>query len=214
MLRRHFLEFAPLSIATAFLKMRHPEELFVTLKPLDAEESSSTSQALQNAVEFGNRFVLCQSPYGSVDPIVCPYRSPGRLSTGIQGLGPGVRALYKLYQVTNELAYKKAADRYASYVMGIVVPPPTPYSNKFVVDGHSYTSLSAAWMYGKALSPCFEWFHLMNPQEGAFDQKAYAMYEWLQRHRRTDSYFGVGYPAGKYPDALFSCDLGEVGTGL
>jgi len=203
MLRRHFIEAGSLwSVATALLKTQH------------AEESRATSPALQSAVEFGNRFVLWQSPYGSVDPVVCPYRTPGRLSTGIQGLGPGVRALYKLYQATNESIYKAAADRYASYVINIVVDPPTPYSNKFVVDGQAHTSLSAAWMYGKALAPCFEWFTSMNPQEGAYDQKAYAMYRWLQRHRRPDSYFGVGYPAGKYPDAQFSCDLGEVGTGL
>src|SRR5262249_50795164 len=44
--------------------------------------------------------------------------------------------------------------------------------------------------------------------------KAYAIYRWLQKHRRPDSYFGVGYPLGKFPDAQNSCDLGEVGNGL
>lgn len=202
MLRRNFLALGS-SLSVAAL-----------LKSQGLPEPASTSGALRNAIDFGNRFVLWQSTYGSVDPVVCPYRTPGRMSTGIQGIGPGVRALYKLYQATNEPMYKAAADRYASYVINIVVDPPTPYSNKFVVDGHSYSRLSEAWMYGKAFSPCFEWFVLMNPNEGAYDQKAYSMHRWLQRHRRSDSYFGVGYPAGKYPDAQFSCDLGEVGTGL
>lgn len=213
MLRRHFIKTASLSMGT-FLKAKSAQGLSTVSYAAQVDESSGSPEMLRSAIAIGDHFVSWQSPYGSVDPSVCPYRTAGRLSSGIQGLGPGVRALYKLYVKTKKVAYKAAADRYASYVMGIVVDPPTPYSNKFIENEHPYTSLSAAWMYGKALSPCFEWFVRMNPQEGAYDQKAYAMYRWLQLHRRMDSYFGVGYPAGKYPDAQFSCDLGEVGTGL
>lgn len=36
----------------------------------------------------------------------------------------------------------------------------------------------------------------------------------MQKHRRDEGYFGVGCPIGKNPDAQFSCDLGEVGSGL
>jgi hypothetical protein len=203
MQRRHFLKTAAIiSGAASHLRAQRPST------------PGNMSQALRNAIEFGNRFVLWQSPYGSVDPVICPYRSPGRASTGIQGIGPPVRALYRLYQATGEATYKAAADRYATYLMNTVYDPPTPLSNIVTIDGQARHSLSSAWMYGKALSPCFEWFSLLNPNEGAYELKAYALYRWLQRHRRPDSYFGVGYPTGKYPDAQFSCDLGEVGTGL
>ncbi|MBV9265657.1 MAG: hypothetical protein JO061_05760, partial [Acidobacteriaceae bacterium] len=175
---------------------------------------ANSPNALTNAVQLGNQIVLYQSPYGSIDPVIGPYRSPGRASTGIQGVGPPVRALYRLHQAIGEPVYKTAADRFATYLMNTIYDPPTPYSSIMTIDGHSRHSLSAAWMYGKALSPCFEWFSLMNPNEGAYELKAYALHRWLQRHRRADSYFGVGYPTGKYPDAQFSCDLGEVGTGL
>jgi len=40
------------------------------------------------------------------------------------------------------------------------------------------------------------------------------LHRWLQRHRREDSYFGVGYTFGDFEDSQFSCDLGEVGMGL
>jgi hypothetical protein len=201
--RRKFLNAAALATATT-----------TEIVAQESKTDSPVSQSLRNAVEFGNRFVLWQSPYGSVDPVICPYRSPGRHATGIQALGPPVRALYRLFQATGKTKYKAAADRYATYLMNTLHDPPTPYSSRVTINGQSISSLSAAWEYGKAFSPCFEWFSRMNPNEGAYDQKAYAMYEWLQRHRRPDSYFGVGYPAGKYPDAQFSCDLGEVGTGL
>lgn len=177
-------------------------------------KARSMSPALRNAVEFGNRFVLWQSPYGSIDPVVSPYRSADRYSTGIQGIGPPVRALYRLYQATGERVYKAAADRYATYLMNTLHDPFDPTTSYVVLDGVRRHGSSSAWMYGKALSPCFEWFSLMNPDEGAFDVKAYSIYRWLQKHRRPDSYFGVGYPTGKFPDAQFSCDLGEVGTGL
>ena len=141
--------------------------------------SGPIPQSLRNAVEFGNRFVLWQSPYGSVDPVVCSYRSPGRDATGIQAIGPPVRALYRLFQATGEAQYKAAADRYATYLMNTLHDPPNPYGSRVEINGHSVHSLSAAWMYGKALSPCFEWFSVMNPREGAYDQKAYWMYKWL-----------------------------------
>jgi hypothetical protein len=176
--------------------------------------AAASPQNVRNAVEFGNRFVLWQSAYGGADPVKCPYRTPGETATQIQGLGPPTRALYKLYQATGAGLYKEAADRYATFLMNTVRDPETPYTNRFTVGGRSRHALSSAWMYGKALSPCFEWFSLTNPDEDAFQQKGYALYRWLQGHRREDSYFGVGYPTGKYPDAQFSCDLGEVGTGL
>ena len=50
--------------------------------------------------------------------------------------------------------------------------------------------------------------------EDLLNLKAEFIYRWVQRHRRDDSYFGVGYANGKYEDAQFSCDLGEVGMGL
>jgi hypothetical protein len=130
--------------------------------------------------------------------------------------GPVVRALARLYRHTGVEEYKDSAGRYATYLMNCVYDPLTPYQNTIMLDGNRRTLMSSAWMYGKALSPAYEYFRLLNPDEDAYDLKAYATYRWLQRHRRPDSYFGVGYPWSRdtTQDAQFSCDLGEVGDGL
>ncbi len=47
-------------------------------------------------------------------------------------------------------------------------------------------------MYGKALSPCYEYFVRHNPKETAFELKAHALYRWLGRHRRETSPPGAG----------------------
>jgi hypothetical protein len=124
------------------------------------------------------------------------------------------RALYRLYDATGVSDYKVAADRYAVFLMNTLNSPYEPYTSKIMLDGKQRNLFSSSWMYGKALSPCYEWFCLHNPREDAFELKALAIHGWLQKHRRPDSYFGVGYPQGKIPDAQFSCDLGEVGSGL
>lgn len=184
--------------------------------------SAGTSQEtgqfewLLNATHLGNRFVAWQAPYGATDIQNCPYRSPPGtpIISVIQGIAPQVRALYQLYEETGAEKYKYAADRYATFVLSTLHDPPTPLSNKITIKGKSRHTNSSAWVFGKSLSPCYEWFVKHNPQEYLLELKAYALYRWLQRHRREDSYFGVGYPNGDYEDAQFSCDLGEVGTGL
>jgi hypothetical protein len=160
--------------------------------------------------------VAWQSPYGSTDLKKCPYRSPVGTPTIaiVQGIGPQVRALYQLFKATGDEKYKIAADRYAVFVLSTLHDPPTPLTNRATIDGKLVHMNSSAWVYGKSLSPCYEWFVANNPQEDLLNLKARAIYRWLQRHRRDDSYFGVGYPTGEYKDAQFSCDLGEVGTGL
>jgi hypothetical protein len=126
-----------------------------------------------------------------------------------------VRALYRLYRTTKDPKYKQAADRYALFLINALHDPPTPFSNTLAIDGVRRTSLSSSWMYGKALAPCYEEFCKHNPKEDFLERKAIALYRWLQRHRRDDSYFGVGYPApNQAPDCQTSCDLGEVGYGL
>jgi hypothetical protein len=165
---------------------------------------------------LGDRFVAWQSPYGATDLKKCPYRSPRGTATiaVVQGIGPQVRALYQLHKATGAEKYKHAADRYAVFVLSTVHDPPTPLLNQTVIGGKSVHTNSSAWVYGKSLSPCYEWFVANNPGEDLLNLKADSIYRWLQRHRRDDSYFGVGYPNGKYEDAQFSCDLGEVGMGL
>ena len=174
------------------------------------------TRSLSNAKWLGDRFVAWQSPYGSTDLQTCPHRSPPGTATiaVVQGIGPQVRALYQLYERTGDKRYKHAADRYAVFVLATLHDPPTPVTNKIEIGGAVRDTNSSVWVYGKALSPCYEWFVKHNPEEDLLTLKAYSVYRWLQKHRRDDSYFGVGYPNGEYEDAQFSCDLGEVGTGL
>lgn len=179
-------------------------------------EVEGESEALRNATMLGDRLVDWQSPYGATDPKKCPHRSPAGTATiaVVQGIGPQVRALYELYKATDSEKYKHAADRYAVFVMSTIHDPPTPLSNMIIIGGKSLNSNSSAWVYGKSLSPCYEWFVANNPGEDLLNLKAHAIYRWLGRHRRDDSYFGVGYAIGEFEDAQFSCDLGEVGSGL
>jgi len=210
LLRREFLKTAAATgvIASAATKLAAAQA---------AETGSkSTPDALANAKMLGARMVKWQSPYGSTDLEKCPHRSPVGSSTigVVQGIGPQVRALYRLYQATGNEQYKTAADRYAIFVLSTLHDPPTPLTNMIEIGAKRVHTNSSAWVYGKSLSPCYEWFTANNPSEDLLNLKAYAIYRWLQRHRRDDSYFGVGYGIPEYQDAQFSCDLGEVGTGL
>ncbi|MBV9082908.1 MAG: hypothetical protein JOZ62_09545 [Acidobacteriaceae bacterium] len=201
-----------LPAASAFLRQTPSGSRLPRQRP-----GSSAQPFLRNAAELGDKFVLWQSSYGGTDLVKCPYRTPGPFNAyHLHPCGPVSRALYLLHRETGVEAYKSAADRYATYLMNCIHDPVTPYRNTTTLDGKERTLLSSAWMYGKALSPPFEYFRLANPKEDAYDLKAYAIYRWLQRHRRPDSYFGVGYPWGRNSgqDAQFSCDLGEVGEGL
>jgi hypothetical protein len=181
------------------------------------EPGSPTKASLRNAILLGDRFVLWQSSYGSTDLVKCPYRTPGQFNAyNLHPCGPATRALYRLYRYTGVEDYKAAADRYATYLMNCIYDPIKPYRNTTMLNGKERTLLSSAWMYGKALSPCYECFSVSNPNEDAYELKAYAIYRWLQEHRRSDSYYGVGYPWSHTvkQDAQFSCDLGELGDGL
>jgi len=157
-----------------------------SLKPL--------SEPLLNAIELGNRFVLLLTPYGTLDPAKCAYRTPGKFASyHLHFLGPVSRALYRLYGETKEEEYRASANRCATFLMNTLHDPVTPYASRAEIGGQLRGMLSSAWHYGKALSPCYEWFCRNNPNEDAYELKALAIYRWLQRHRREDSYFGVGY---------------------
>lgn len=211
--RRSFLKAAGLASGTALVPLHRA----AAAPARTGVQAGDVTQKpwLRGAVALGNRFVLWQSASGAPDRVKCPYRSGGKFTAyHLHGVGPAVRALYRLYDETGIDDYKHAADRYGVFLMNTMHDPLTPYTNRIEIDGTQRVLLSSAWMYGKALSPCYEWFCRNNPGEDAFELKAYALYRWLQRHRRDDSYFGVGYPVGDRPDAQFSCDLGEVGSGL
>jgi hypothetical protein len=184
--------------------------------PTGGSDRDAIPQALRNAVVLGDRFVLWQSPYGSTDLVMCPYRTQTAgffESYNTHPLAPAARALYGLYEFTGVEDYKVAADRYATFLMNVIHDPLTPYTNSMTMNGQVHDLFSSAWHYGKALW-CYELFCRHNPREDAFELKAYAIYRWLQVHRRPEGYFGVGYPCGKIPDCQFSCDLAEVGNGL
>jgi len=188
----------------------------LTSRPTMASNDNSPEKWKENAILLGDRFVDWQSPYGATDLEKCPYRSEvgTPIIAVVQGIGPQVRALYQLFEETGQEKYKHAADRYATFVLSTLHDPPTPLTNKIDIKGESRHTNSSAWVFGKALSPCYEWFSKHNPKEYLQELKAYSLHRWLQRHRRDDSYFGVGYTFGDFEDAQFSCDLGEVGMGL
>src|SRR5262249_62431617 len=53
------------------------------------EPGAPTREAIRNAIELGNRFVLWQSPCGAPDPVKCPYRTPGFFNAyHLHGCGP------------------------------------------------------------------------------------------------------------------------------
>jgi hypothetical protein len=180
----------------------------------DAVAAKSDAAWLKNARLFGDRFIEWQAPYGGPHPQRSPYRSAWT-GTVVQGVGPQVRALYRLFEETGDERYKTAADRHAVFMLSTIHDPWEPYSSMIATGSKPpQFALSAAWIYGKAFSPCYEWFVRHNPQDPSLELKAYAMYRWLQHHRRDDSYYGVGYGIPGFEDAQFSCDLGEVGGGL
>jgi len=185
-------------------------------QPIRARGEIPSETPLKNAIHLGEKFVEWQAPYGGPDPEKCPYRTAVAFDAyHMHGCGPMARALYRLYEVTSDAKYKVAADRYALFLINALHDPPIPFANTIEVNGVRRTSLSSSWMYGKALAPCYEEFCKHNPKEDFLERKALALYRWLQRHRRDDSYFGVGYPSpGGAPDMQNSCDLGEVGYGL
>jgi hypothetical protein len=175
-------------------------------------------EPLANATWLGEKLVAWQGPCGGPDPVKCPYRSKKKFNPGmLQGVGPSVRALCRLAEATGDERYGVAADRYATFFLATLHEPIEPYSNLLKVDGVERHLMSAAWLYGKALSPCYEEFVRRHPEEDAFELRALSFHRALQKHRRDDSYFGVGYPMpykGGRVDCQFSCDLGEVGGGL
>jgi type I restriction enzyme M protein len=99
----------------------------------------------------------------------------------MHGCGPMARALYRLYEVTRDAKYKVAADRYALFLINALHDPPVPFANTIEINGVRRTSLSSAWMYGKALAPCYEEFCKHNPKEDFLERKALALYRWLQQ---------------------------------
>jgi hypothetical protein len=211
--RRAFLRTAGLLPAAAMTVANAQAKGTPNQQRLSGREGDS--QALRNAVDFGDQFVLWQSPYGSADPVKCPYRPPTDSYQGglLQSIEPAARALYRLYECTNVEDYKVAADRYATFFMNVIHDPLTPYVNTITLDGKTKSLFCVAWEYGVALW-CYQLFRLHNHREDPFELKAYAIYRWLQVHRRPEGYFGVGYPCGKFPDCQFTSDLSEVGIGL
>ena len=185
---------------------------------LPALAETARPQAVRNAIYLGNWFTSWQSSCGGPDRLKCPYRSRGRFGpTHLHSTGPMTRALYRLFDHTGIPEFKAAADRYAVFHMNTVRDSSEPHTDEMALFGSWRNLLSRSWVYGKMLAPCYEGFRLHNPEEDAFDIKAHSCYRWLQKYRRPDSYFGIGYASGtgaSVEDGQFSCDLGEVGYGL
>ena len=88
----------------------------------DANLMDGAAEYLRNARFLGDRFVAWQASYGGPDPKRSPYRS-GSTATIIQGVGPQVRALYRLFEATGVETYKHAADRHAVFMLNTIHDP-------------------------------------------------------------------------------------------
>jgi hypothetical protein len=207
--------FRPQNMLPPFSSRSGKSILIKTKGPAMKASPVPIPKAVRNAIVFADHFVAWQSSYGGPDSKKCPYRSRGAFSpTQLHSTGPLTRALYALFDATGVFDYKVAADRYAIFHLNSLRDPYGPHNDEVRLFGSSNNRLSRSWLYGVGLSPCYEYFRIHNPKEDALDMMAYACYRYLQKFRRPDSYFGIGYASGTASDGQFSDDLGQVGNGL
>jgi hypothetical protein len=167
--RRDFVRAAAGLGAASLAAWARPQRLLGQEPVGNAAPSRGTRRrSVDNAVALGDRLVEWQSPYGGPDPAKCPHRSRKKFNPGLlHGVGPATRALYRLHAETGAAEYKVAADGYAVFLMATLHEPLTPYTNRITLGGEERHLMSAAWLYGKALSPCYEWFVKHNAPRGS-----------------------------------------------
>jgi len=154
--------------------------------------------ALKNSRWIARQFVEWQGSSGGVDMERCKYHQPG-IGYGGGELGTAdplymSEALYRLYGITKNETYKKAADRYRRrFVTGTKEGDPT-------------------WQYGCALS-CGALYRQYNPSDDSLLPVMDEIYGWSRKRRRTDGpwsygYFTCGYTFQQDKHGLSSADCG------
>lgn len=158
---------------------------------------------------LADRFVDWQTPFGRPDPKRCPFVTPvPAISTHFHSPTFMAIGLYAAYTVTQEKAYKDAADRYIVHYLACMRNPPA--------GGQRQDYPSYPYQYGMALAGYRE-FRRHNPDQAAMDGKAAALYEWLLTWRWNEgSYFRNGYGSQKHGviDCGNSDDNLHMGRGL
>jgi len=215
-----------------FARLREGSEAFYAVcrrmrregvKPLRVERVEPTAPAVAASAAFpgrelpplvqigllADRFVDWQTPYGRPDPARCPFVTPSpAISTHLHSPTYLAFGLYRAFEVTGEPAYKAAADRYVTFYMAALCPPPAAGQR---LDVPSYP-----FQYGMGLGG-YGAFRRHNPEEALLDAKAAAVFEWLLHFRWDEgSYFRNSYGSEKLGvvDCANSDDNLHMGRGL
>jgi hypothetical protein len=183
---------------------------------------------------LADKMVEWQTPYGRPDPKKCPYIYTDTLVSSMNFHSPTFMAmgLYSAFDVTGEVRYKEAADRYISGYFACLRNPvtqPDHYTKTWIetleekngpmtpeVRRWAINILQWPFIYGMALGG-YRYFKQHNPDELALESKASAIYDWLNFWRWDEgSYYRNGYGSLRYGilDAGNSDDNTHMGRGL
>ena len=188
--------------------------------------SEDKTECLKQACLLADHFVNAQNSYGRLDPHKSPFARAGLFICGRMHIPPILaETMYQVYDAAGDHRYLEAADRYTAFVLG-AIRNPVGDATDWYLDALLGADASAerqieerdqmarSWALGMALS-CYGYFKSHHAQEGCFDSKAEALYQWLQFYRwNHSSWFRVGYARGDFPDNGFADDLAHVGRGL
>jgi hypothetical protein len=182
---------------------------------------------------LAGEFIRWQTPYGRLDPKVCPFVDTSTLVSSMNFHAPTFLAiaLYKAAARLGRPEWKAAADRYVvGYLACLREPQSEPdfYTQTWTAhmdEKHGPDADRTAWalhiltwpfIYGMALA-AYRHFRVHNPGELALESKASALYEWLQFYRWDEgSYYrnGYGLPKAGIVDCGNSDDNCHIGRGL
>ena len=190
------------------------------------------------ARSIGDRFVAWQGTIGRPNPEKCPFVTTSSSFGPTHAHSPPylAQALYRLYERTNEVRYKEAADRYAVFSFSFMRDPVPPVADRqrnlrlsqrmergstTAGDPRTVNNLfSRSWMQGVGLW-CYGEFRSHNPDESCFDARADSLFDYLQQtpHRSGScvQHWLPAPPIAKDPsitDGAFTDDLRWVGMGL
>lgn len=158
---------------------------------------------------LADRFVDWQTPYGRPDPERCGFVTPSpAISTHLHSPTYLAFGLYQAYQVTGETRYKAAADRYLTFYLVCLCPPPA--------EGQRLDWPSYPFQYGMGLAG-YGAFRRHNPKEELLVGAAHAVFQWLLHFRWPEgSYFRNSYGSERHGvvDCANSDDNLHMGRGL
>lgn len=171
--------------------------------------------SLANARSICDWFIRWQGDDGGIDPAKCVYHRWPRSGTNwppgpwAQDLPAVSHALYRIYDVTDEGKYKRAADRYAAYFI-----KQTHIITKPKEQGNTSPYADNTWPHGFVIEPCYRLYKSYNPQDSSLDDLAEASYRIICSKRvKAGQYFSLGYKT-VCRDPAFTDDLSLIGGGL